>query len=235
MEEASHARAASLEAVEDVESVPLGDEIGRIIDRASMTPGALTILTARTLGGGEADPEAGADAGAAAAKRAAGVQLSYEGLRLTRRLIREDDRWDAEDRSDSYVALLVAEVMVSRGFFNLARTEVAPTAIGIVRRFSRNQMLEREFGAGPDELEASLEVDVVQLAVEAGATVVSEEVPPALAEYAEELAHELDAVPLPEPDEALAGVPEAIEARLGAHGPAAAEDGDHSRAVDGSW
>lgn len=241
MEEASTARAASLEAVEDVESVPLGDEIRRVIDRAPMTPGALTILTARELGDGtaEPDPDPDLDPGpdpdveAAAARRAAGVQLSYEGLRLTRQLIREDHRWGADDPSDSHVALLVGEVMVSRGFFYLARTPVAPDAIEIVRRFSRNQMREREFDADAAELETSLEFDVIELAVAAGATVVTEDVPPAVEELAGELACELDTEPLPAPAEALEGVPERIETRLGAHSPAATED--HSRAVDGSW
>lgn len=216
MDEADRARIASRDAVEDVESVPLGDEIHRIIDLASMTPGALTILTARELGGDDAE--------AAAAKRAAGVQLSYEGLRLTRQLVREQTRWDESDRTDSYVALLVAEVMVSRGFFHLAHTEVAPTAIDIVQRFSRNQLLERELGATDDELEASLEVDVIKLGIEAGATLVSEEVPPFLAEFGEELAAELDTEPLPEPDDALADVPSEIRSLLRAHSVTASEE-----------
>lgn len=232
MEEASIARTASLEAVADVESEPLGDEIGRIVDRASMTPGALTILTARTVDVSGRDGGA-RDRAAAAATRAAGVQLSYEGLRLTRQLVREDERWNEDDPLESNLALLVAEVMVSRGFFHLARTPVAPRAIEIVRRFSRNQLLEREFDAEPAELGPSLEEDVIELAVRAGATIGSEEVSPVLAEYAGDLARDLDVEPLPDPSDALAGVADTMETLLGAHRPAPAED--HSRAVDGSW
>jgi hypothetical protein len=195
MEEASDVRATALELTSDVESVPLGERIDALVADASMTPGALTILTARTLGGD--------DLAEAAATRAAGVQLSYDGLRLARSLVHEDAIWGEADRTDHYLELLVSEVLVSRGFYHLARTETAGTAIETVRRFARNQTRRERPDVEPEDVDSTLETDVIQLAVEAGATLVDSGPPAELAAYAEDLARNLNVTPLPEADVAL--------------------------------
>lgn len=196
MEEASNVRATALELTSDLEAVPLGERIDALLQEASMTPGTLTVLTAKTLGDD--------DVLDAAAKRGAGVQLSYEGLRLARDLVHDDESWDTEERTDQYVELLVSEVLVSRGFYHLARTETAPDAIETVRRFARNQTREQLSDFDPADLETSLENDIIRLAVETGATLVYPDLPADVTTYAEDIAHELDSAPLPDAEIALA-------------------------------
>jgi hypothetical protein len=200
MEEASEVRATALELTSDIESVPLGDRIDALVRDASMTPGALTILTARTMGGD--------DLLEAAATRGAGVQLSYDGLRLARRLVQDDASWTEPDRTDHYLELLVSEVLVSRGFYHLARTETADTAIETVRRFARNQTRRQPPDVDSDDVDSTLETDVVQLAIEAGATLVYPTPPAELVTYAEDLARDLEVTPLPSAGVALADVGE---------------------------
>jgi hypothetical protein len=72
-------RESASEALADVEPAHLRATIDDRLGAAAMTPGAFALATARAL-----DPDA--DAGALA-ERASGVQLIYEGLRLTRGLV----------------------------------------------------------------------------------------------------------------------------------------------------
>jgi len=131
------------------------------------------------------------------AERAAGVQLIYEGLRLIRRLA-GDDPWTPvpgatdTDHTDENLAVLAADVLVSRGFYLLARTAAADRAVQTVRNFGRDQTLARSGAAttagertdAPDGEETttdpdhSLEVDVLRLALVAGGT-CAESVSPA--------------------------------------------------------
>lgn len=195
MDEASNVRATALELTSDIEAVPLGERIETLIQNASMTPGALTVLTAHTVGGD--------DLTEAAARRGVGVQLSYEGLRLARALVHDDAIWEADDRTDGYLDLLVSEVLVSRGFYHLARTEASDTAIETVRRFARNQTRRQMPNFDPADLEGTLEGDILRLAVEAGATLVYPEPPAEVLAYADRLTDELDTTPLPAADIAL--------------------------------
>ncbi|WP_254545635.1 DUF7114 family protein [Halomarina pelagica] len=154
MEEADAVRRAARASVDDIEPPALHDELRSFIDEGSMVPGVLAVLTARACA---ADPAEGV------LERAAGVQLIYDGLRLTRRLTREEP-WrtgDADaDAGDMHV--LAADVLVARGFYLLARTEAAGAAVEVVRAFGRDQT----DGGTADALEA----DVLDLAVVAGAT-----------------------------------------------------------------
>lgn len=202
MDEASTVRATALELTDDIETAPLGDRIDSLLQDASMTPGALTVLTARTLGGD--------DLVDAAAKRGVGVQLSYEGLRLARALVHDDAVWEAEDRTDGYIDLLVSEVLVSRGFYHLARTEAADSAIEVVRRFARNQTRQQVPNFDSADLEGTLEGDILRLAVEAGATLVYPEAPAEAMAYADRLVAELDTTPLPAAETALASTREEL-------------------------
>lgn len=187
MDDAVRAREAAREALADVEPVPLRDVLqDRIID-ASMTPGVLTLLSAQAL-----DPGVNLSG---IAERAAGVQLIYEGLRLTRSLAHEEP-WarhstaDLEGDIQADLEILAADVFVSRGFYLLARTEAADRAVETVRSFGTDQTradsAEREINA--DALNRNLEADVFALGVVAGATAVGADTPQSLLSYAEELA-----------------------------------------------
>lgn len=187
MDAARAVRRSALDVLGEIEPQDLAKELQDVIADASMIPGAITVLTAEAVGGPGAAKQAKA--------RAVGVQLSYEGLRLTRELIREEDRYAVEDPTESYLSLVAGEVMVARGFSELAETAVAEQAIDIVQRFSRNQTFDYD-GNGMRHGH-SLERDVIGLAVHAGATVVLDGVPPAVSAHAEQLADDLDHEPLP--------------------------------------
>ena len=169
-----------------------------VLEDQSLTPGVLTVKTARALDG-STDLEA-------SAMRGAGVQLSYEGLRLTRAVVDERGALDTaveEAQEEYYLDLLAAEVLVSRGFYHLATTGVSDQAVEIVRRFGRNQTHELD---GQSPTEASLEEDVIKLAVNAGADMSTTPVSSAVTSFGERLATELEREPLPDPDDALAGI-----------------------------
>lgn len=187
MDDAVRARDAAREALDDIEPDRLREVLFDRLADASMTPGALTILSARAL-------EPGVDADAdGLAERAAGVQLIYEGLRLTRTLAHEEP-WLSGDDEDitGDLDVVAADVLVSRGFYVLARTDAADRAVEVVRAFGRDQTLRRKQDAA-DTADRNLEADIFTLAVVAGTTAVGGDAPPALLEYAAELARECDA------------------------------------------
>ena len=208
MTESTAVRDALSDALSDIEPSAFHSRCDELLAAEPLTPGVLTLRTARAL-----DPSVTTEAGAI---RGAGVQLSYEGLRLTRRIIRERKR-DAlaratngagSDAETYYLDLLAAEVMVSRGFYQLATTGVSDQAVEIVRRFGRNQTIEHESGI-PEA--PSLEVDVIKLAVNAGADLANVPLTPALTSFGERLADELEAEPLPDPEPALSGIESRIQ------------------------
>lgn len=189
MDAARDVRRSALDVLAEIEPRDLAAELQDVIAHASMVPGVVTVLTAEAMGG--------PGAASRARERAIGVQLSYEGLRLTRQLIRDDERYAVDDPTDSYLALVAGEVMVARGFSELAETAVAGEAIEIVQRFSRNQTVDYDASVAGARDGRSLEHDVVALAVGAGATAVLDAVPPDVSAHAERLATELDREPLP--------------------------------------
>lgn len=162
MDRVARCRWAAREAVADVEPPRLQAVIAETIDDASMTPAVLTVESAVA-----ADPDADRDA---VARRAAGVQLIYEGLALTRRLA-GDEPWD-EHRERSDLEILAADILVARGFYVLARTDAAGKAVRTVQAFGRDQTRREEPGADADALDTNLERDVAELAVLAGAAAV---------------------------------------------------------------
>lgn len=212
MTESTAVREALTSTLADIEPPAFHERLTAVLADEPVTPGVLTVRTARVL-----DPDIETEVGA---MRGAGVQLSYEGLRLTRAIIRERSTpesisVDGIRNGDSpenqyYLDLLAAEVLVSRGFYHLATTGVAGQAVEIVRRFGRNQTHELESGIHP---EASLEVDVIKLAVNAGMDLAGVE-SPALATVGDALATELEAEPLPSP-EALSGIEGRLTAAAG--------------------
>jgi hypothetical protein len=189
MDDAVRARDAAREALDDIEPDRLRGVLFDRFDDTSMTPAVLTILSARALDSG-IDADADADG---LAERAAGVQLIYEGLRLTRALA-QDEPWVTTDENDTDadIDILAADVLVSRGFYLLARTDAADRAVEVVRAFGRDQTLRDREDADVATLDRNLEADIFALAVVAGTTAVGGQAPPALLEYAAELARECD-------------------------------------------
>ena len=210
MDDAARARRAAREALVDVEPERLRVAIDDRLVAATVTPGVLSLITARAL-----DP--GVDL-AGVADRAAGVQLIYEGLRLTRRLAHEEP-WVAATTRDADIEadmdVLVADVLVSRGFSLLAHTNAAGAAVEVVRAFGRDQTLRDREGTTVEDaaaLDRNLEVDALELAVVAGTTAVGGDPPAELLTYARELAADYDGE-FPPPGTAL---PETAADRIAA-------------------
>lgn len=178
MDEASHVRRAAREAVRDVDPDPFREAIEAVIDDGSMAPGVLVVLSARATG-----EMAGVET---VANRAAGTQLIYEGLALTRTLA-HDPPWDG-DGIDADLDVLVADVLVARGFYLLARTEAADRAVETVRAFGRDQTERSSDSSADDRLEA----DVFRLAAVAGTTAVGPVPSAACHEFVADLARSFE-------------------------------------------
>jgi hypothetical protein len=177
MEEVAAVRRAALAGVDDVEPERLHDRIADRLGDGSFTPGVLTLVAeaaARDIPVDESDED-----------RAAGVQLIYEGLALTRRLA-HDDPWTTGDRDAADLDILIADILVSRGFYLLARTDAADAAVEVVREFGKDQTDLRT--TGDDGLDGNLEVDICELAVVAGVTAAGHEPGADLRAYGSDLA-----------------------------------------------
>lgn len=208
MDDAVRVRDAAEEALADIEPARLRETLcGRLAD-AEMTPGVLTVYSARALTTDTDTVPVG--------DRAAGVQLIYEGLRLTRRLAHEEPWTDEETASPADatgavsaaaatpvgdgeaiaadLGVLAADVFVARGFYLLARTEAARDAVGVVQRFGHDQTLRRS-ADDPASLDRNLETDVLELAVVAGSSAVAGRAPDGLRSYAADLAADQDGLP----------------------------------------
>ncbi len=184
-----------------------------------MVPGVLALTSATaveddatggaTTGTPDSDDVGGGTAGAGRGpvgveERAAGVQLIYEGLRLTRALA-DDPPWERDPpHTDSNIDILAADVMVARGFSLLARTEAADKAVETVQSFGRD---ETDGQQGRPAAPHALETDVFELAVVAGTTAFGADPSEALRSYAADLAASVDG-DHPEPPEPVA---EAVE------------------------
>ena len=183
MEEAAAVRRAALAAVDDVEPARLRDRIENRFDEASVAPGVLTLVSARAVHDDSLD---------GVTDRAAGVQLIYEGLELTRTLTRTDPWATSNDepaaREDADLDILIADILVARGFYLLARTEAAEAAVGVVRAFGADQTVRR--GTDDPTADSTLEADVLELAVVAGTTAGGGRAPTRLREYATDLVTE---------------------------------------------
>jgi hypothetical protein len=127
-----------------------------------MIPGTVAVLTAESFGSDGISVDG-------LLNRAVGVQLIYDGLRLTRELV-DGEPWNEGSKTKADMGILAADVMVARGFYLLARSDAAGCAVEVVRSFGRDQTELRE--GGDESLESRLEADVLELAVLAGATTV---------------------------------------------------------------
>ena len=216
MEPPARVRRAALSALADIEPDSLGTELQDIVRDASMVPGVITVRTAQRVTGN--------DDHASAVSRGVGVQLSYEGLRLTRQLIREEEQYAQSGATDSYLSLVGAEVLVSRGFEELAETPVAEQAIQVVQRFARNQTIDYRDGMYAGTAGQSLERDAVALAVAAGATTILDHVPAYLNDFGESLAVELDREPFPPVNEVDLRIRSGLDAAVAADDAVAVND-----------
>lgn len=201
MDEGVRARRAAREAVEDITPSRLGERLDELLAEAWTPPGALTLLFARAVAPA-ADLTAVED-------RAAAIQLIYEGLRLTRRLAQEEPWIDRDDHVDPNLDILAADVLVSRGFYTLARTEAADRAVEAVRRFGRDQTRRRTGDAGPS-VDHNLEADAFEIAAIAGTTAVGAEPSEAMREYAVDLVATMETPPNAEPE----ALPESIDSTI---------------------
>ena len=210
MDEAVQARAAAREAIEDIYPERLRGVMDTHLANASMIPGVLALLSARVVGGDAEEPTV--------TRRAAGVQLIYDGLRMTRSLV-ETEPWVADGGTEEAdLDILAADVLVSRGFYLLAHTEAADKAVETVREFGREQTdIQERQGSST----RSLEANVFELAAIAGATATGKEAPVALRQYVVGLAQSHQDPPLPSATE---GLPETIEEIMTRVGTAPAAD-----------
>ena len=169
MDDAVRARAAARNAVADIAPVSLRDLLDARLKDATMTPGVLTRLTAKATGY-EFDPS-NVD------RLAAGVQLIYDGLNLTRALSRNPPWMDSGDHLDEDLDILAADVLVARGFALLADTPAALKAVETVRNFGRDETDRANGRPHPDTGDNALEADVFELAIIAGVSVDGGEAP----------------------------------------------------------
>jgi len=217
MDDAVRARDAAREVIADIDPDRLRDVLSRRLDEAPMTPAVLTLRVATALASDDVD-------GDGLAEQAAGVQLIYEGLRLTRELA-HDEPWATVDREpdagidgiDADLDILAADVFVSRGFYLLARTDAADRAVDVVRAFGRDQTLRRRPDADRTALDRNLESDVFALAAVTGAAAVGRSAAADLVDYAADLA--VDGTMPPEP---VATLPTDLNERV-----VALDGGDH--------
>lgn len=216
-----HVSEALGRSIADIEPRSFNEHLHAVLDDRPLTPAALTVTTGRAIDS-TADREQLAELGI-------GVQLGYEGLRLTRELINEDSWLDDQEATDSDIDVLAAEVLVARGFNILAETGTVTQAVDIVRRFGRNSARAR---AGSKQLDPSLEADIISLAVTTGADCVLSTVPPAIDSLGEELGARFDEDPMPEPAVALDGVKQEIAKVYTLHEPSVVEERSPSSTVD---
>ncbi|MFP9061360.1 hypothetical protein ACLI4R_12600 [Natrialbaceae archaeon A-chndr2] len=221
MDRAETCRRAAYDAIADVEPAALYEFITTTLENASMAPGALTLASAGALtdhtyvhNGSETHARTDvthADASAPDEERAgsehassdghlegiahhaAGVQLIYEGLRLTRSLAHEEPWTEFDGDSHADLEILAADILVARGFYLLARTDAADKAVETVRHFGRDQTLRASASdADRPAYDANLERDVLELAIRTGATAVDATPTPALLSLATDITATLE-------------------------------------------
>lgn len=181
MDNAVRARNAAREVVADIEPKHLREVLYNRLANASMAPGVLVFVSARASA-----PEVPLDT---LSERSAGVQLIYEGLRLTRS-VAQAEPWTetTTDEIDADIDILAADVLVSRGFYVLARTEASAAAVETVQDFGRDQTLRGRPDADTATLDGNLEADILALAVRAGLTAVGTDPSAAVLSYAADIA-----------------------------------------------
>jgi hypothetical protein len=194
MEDAAAVCDAAREVLEDVGPPPVRKLLEARLNEATAAPGVLTRMSTRAAG----KPESSVDLD----RRVAGVQLIHEGLSLTRSLVRSPP-WESDASDTPDTDLLVANILVARGFSLLAHTRAADTAVKTVRSFAREETAREtdpETRTGP----GALETDIFELAIIAGVSATGDAPPPRSRALASDLAASLSEGALPEgTDDAL--------------------------------
>ena len=194
MDDAEAVRRAASDAIGTVEPRPLRETLRAELAECSPTPGVLVLASARAVDG-TVEFETVSD-------RAAGVQLVYAGLQVTRRLA-GDPPWTTGDAATANLDVLAADILVARGAYLLAGTEASDAAVEVIRAFGRDQT-RREDDPTPNH---DLELDVFDLAAVAGVTAVGPGTPPQLLDWVAGLATSMDGDGIPEPATLLATDP----------------------------
>tara|TARA_A100001037_G_scaffold65809_2_gene58024 strand:- start:14482 stop:15126 length:645 start_codon:yes stop_codon:yes gene_type:complete len=170
MDAVSRVRAASCRAVDEVEPTGLREIITGQIESDSSTFGLATIVVSEEVR--HTDEES-----IIVDSKAAGVQLIYEGLRLTQDLVREN-RWkNNEQKLITDMDLLAADVMVARGFYLLSHTKAAPKAVETIRAFGITEAEWSDTPIGTPTRRMNLERNIFELAIIAGFGSSSSEMP----------------------------------------------------------
>jgi hypothetical protein len=183
MDDAAAARDAARAVLDDIEPSRLRKLIETRLQETAVTPGVLTRMSARAAGDLDASPDLD--------RRVAGVQLVYEGLSMTCSMARAPP-WETGATDAADMDMLVANVLVARGFYLLARTEAADTAVETVRTFGRDETVA-ESRSGVEPGPGTLEADIFELAIMAGVSSQGESPPPGSRAFAGELAQSLQA------------------------------------------
>lgn len=176
-------------AVDDITPPSFRDHINRRLQESITVPGLLTRLAARAAG-----PDVQAEE---IDHRVVGVQLIYEGLKLTRTLARFPP-WNDEQTDAANLEILVAEVLVARGFSLLARTEAVSEAVETVRTFGRDEMNRQIEGVDFRPPDRALEAAVFELGIVAGVTATGAQPPPEVHAFTAKLAESMDEKPASE-------------------------------------
>lgn len=194
MDEAVAVRRTARATVEDIEPARLRDALLAFIDTTSVTPGVLTLLTAKLCAGSHDGIE----------QHAAGVQLINNGLQLTRQLANDEPWKQGEDeRERANMHILVADVLVARGFYLLSHTNAASIAVDVVRTFGQQQTHEHTENKHQLTTEQQLKRDVLELALATGAAVPGNEenvTPTDLPDVAKDLAATCEGTDFPAPE-----------------------------------
>lgn len=160
MIDVARARRAVVAAITDVEPAALNERLESLLTEESVAPAALTFACG---------PTSMQTPGTPLAHRAAGVQLIYSGLRLTRALATTEP-WTAVDTdSQADLDILAADVLVARGFDLLAQSPAAAHAVQTVQTVAE-AVGRRTASDSPSQLERA----ILELAVIAGTTVQHE-------------------------------------------------------------
>lgn len=217
-----HVSEALKRAIADIEPDSFNDHLETVVADRPLTPASVTVATGQAVDG-TADGDRLADLGV-------GVQLIYEGLRLTRELMATDAWLDTTGTTEEDIDVLAAEVLVARGFNRLSETGTVTDAVELMRRFGERRAYERS-GIEAADL-GSLEGDTLRLAVDTGADAVLSTVPPAIATVGDDLASTASTGAMPEPEVALDGLAREVEQVYHLHEPPVAEERSSSSTVD---
>tara|TARA_B110000263_G_C15196510_1_gene458594 strand:- start:9 stop:659 length:651 start_codon:yes stop_codon:yes gene_type:complete len=153
---------SSCNAVSKVEPSQLKELILNRIDQKPSIFGLITTIIANE------NAESSDELNQSIDEKAAGVQLIYEGLKLTQELVRDEGWKHEENKLQADLELLAADVMVSRGFNLLSHTPAAKKAVETIRSFGQTESIFSNGLEKNSSSEESLEKDLFELSIITG-------------------------------------------------------------------